>query len=399
MDIFEIVVHFEKNILELGHWDVEHISIISLLHVMIEKNNGVRCDPHKDDFIICVQLPWCEEKLEAKDDKDMLEVFEMFRQHRATRIVFEVDYKLYKHVAPELSSSLPNGPPQVLPFNDDEFFNDFDDENAQVRMSKLIKCKRFQQIVGVAIKFEVGQTHNTVDSLRDLLREYAIQEGINFDKVKNDKNKLTFKCKAHRCPSKIHASCMQNDITMMVKTYIDKHDCLKVYKVQEARVKWIESKFEALVKSNPDINKRVIEEILRERYKVTVDTQRLYKAEKRVLGCLGRDHTEDFKYLKKYAYMVQQCNPGSKAYIHLQSLMPAFQRFVMSFKAQKEGVMTGCRPFIGLDGCHLKGLTKEFYYLLLHWIQMVDFFNLLFVYVNKIPLAVGRGSWSSCSNS
>ncbi|KAK3193009.1 hypothetical protein Dsin_024319 [Dipteronia sinensis] len=42
--------------------------------------------------------------------------------------------------------------------------------------------------------------------------------------------------------------------------------------------------------------------------------------------------------------------------------MPTFQRFVMSFEAQKEGFMAGCRPFIELDGCHLKGPYKEILY-------------------------------------
>ncbi|KAK1572584.1 hypothetical protein Q3G72_034885 [Acer saccharum] len=222
----------------------------------------------------------------------------MFRQHKATRIVFEVDYKLYKPVAPELFSSLPNGPPQVLPLDyPDRSLNDLGDNMLEylggnvrngievVNVERTIpevdeegeSVQMFESplmMVRGAIKFEVGQTHNTVDSLRGLLREYAIQERINFDKVKNDKNRLTFKCKAPGCPWRIHASCMQDDITMMVKTYTDNHDCFRVYKVQEAREKWIASKFEALVKSNPDINIGVIEEILRERYKVNVNTQR-----------------------------------------------------------------------------------------------------------------------------
>ncbi|KAL5861787.1 hypothetical protein ACOSQ4_003083 [Xanthoceras sorbifolium] len=32
-----------------------------------------------------------------------------------------------------------------------------------------------------------------------------------------------------------------------------------------------------------------------------------------------------------------------------------FQRFFLSFQAQKEGFIKGCRPFLGVDGCHLKG--------------------------------------------
>ncbi|KAL5812540.1 hypothetical protein ACOSQ3_027490 [Xanthoceras sorbifolium] len=41
-----------------------------------------------------------------------------------------------------------------------------------------------------------------------------------------------------------------------------------------------------------------------------------------------------------------------------------FQRFFLSFYAQKMGYLEGCRPFIGLDGCHLKGqLEVEFGFL------------------------------------
>ncbi|KAK1570588.1 hypothetical protein Q3G72_004156 [Acer saccharum] len=53
--------------------------------------------------------------------------------------------------------------------------------------------------------------------------------------------------------------------------------------------------------------------------------------------------------------MVQQCNPGSTAYLHLLEPTTTFQRFFLSFEAQKKGFMEGCRPFIGIDGCHLKG--------------------------------------------
>ena len=32
-----------------------------------------------------------------------------------------------------------------------------------------------------------------------------------------------------------------------------------------------------------------------------------------------------------------------------------FQRFYFCFDALKKGFVEGCRPFIGMDGCHLKG--------------------------------------------
>lgn len=35
-----------------------------------------------------------------------------------------------------------------------------------------------------------------------------------------------------------------------------------------------------------------------------------------------------------------------------------FDRVILSFLAFRDGFKVGCRPFIGIDGCHLKGPSK-----------------------------------------
>ncbi|KAK2648900.1 hypothetical protein Ddye_016389 [Dipteronia dyeriana] len=67
---------------------------------------------------------------------------------------------------------------------------------------------------------------------------------------------------------------------MQVKTYNNKHECHRVYRSEEARSKWIASKFETIVKNNPDIKCGVIANLLKEQFNVNVDAQRLYKAKK-----------------------------------------------------------------------------------------------------------------------
>ncbi|KAL5861171.1 hypothetical protein ACOSQ3_002484 [Xanthoceras sorbifolium] len=79
--------------------------------------------------------------------------------------------------------------------NSDVFNNDSEKESPQSMMDKMMKGKPFRQMIEGAIKFVVGQTHNNIYSLKHLLREYVIQEGINLDRVKNGKNRLTYKCK------------------------------------------------------------------------------------------------------------------------------------------------------------------------------------------------------------
>ncbi|WOK97554.1 hypothetical protein Cni_G06262 [Canna indica] len=37
------------------------------------------------------------------------------------------------------------------------------------------------------------------------------------------------------------------------------------------------------------------------------------------------------------------------------STNPLFKRFFVCFDAMKKGFVRGCRPWFGIDGCHLKG--------------------------------------------
>ena len=57
--------------------------------------------------------------------------------------------------------------------------------------------------------------------------------------------------------------------------------------------------------------------------------------------------------------MIRRTDVGSK--VILQTKMenedaePKFKRIYIRYNAQKVDFLGGCRPFVGLDGCHLKG--------------------------------------------
>ncbi|KAK3185130.1 hypothetical protein Dsin_032416 [Dipteronia sinensis] len=183
--------------------------------------------------------------------------------------------------------------------SDDKYFNDSELEPDQVRIAKLVKGKPFKRMVDDIIRFHMGQFFNSKEHMRDVFKE--------------------------------------------------------VYNNKEAKVKWTAYKFEKLVKSNPNIDVKVIDYLLRENYKVSVDIQRLYRAKHKALKELAKDHAKCFGYLRRYAYMLNQRNPGAAVHICTQQPQPTFQRIFLSFEPQKVGFLEGCRPFIGVDECHLKG--------------------------------------------
>ena len=57
---------------------------------------------------------------------------------------------------------------------------------------------------------------------------------------------------------------------------------------------------------------------------------------------------------------LRSINPGTLVKFehferHNLDEIPKFKRVFVCFEAIKKGFLEGCRPFIGLDGCHLKG--------------------------------------------
>ncbi|KAK3194080.1 hypothetical protein Dsin_025390 [Dipteronia sinensis] len=132
--------------------------------------------------------------------------------------------------------------------SDDEFFSDFDDEGDDSKLATVMDNNLFKKLVGCPIRFEVGQTHDSVCTLRGLLTDHAIHEGFNFKKIKNDKNRLTWAYLVENFPWRLHASIDCDETTMQAKIYSNDHTCHRIYKSQEAKAKWIATQKKGFLK-------------------------------------------------------------------------------------------------------------------------------------------------------
>jgi hypothetical protein len=78
-------------------------------------------------------------------------------------------------------------------------------------------------------------------------------------------------------------------------------------------------------------------------------------AQKKVLG----DQDKQYLRIRDYLQTLLKKNPGSIAIVRTEpplepQLNPRFYGLFVSFSAQIQGFLTGCRPFFGLDGCFVK---------------------------------------------
>lgn len=102
---------------------------------------------------------------------------------------------------------------------------------------------------------------------------------------------------------------------------------------------------------------RFIEEVL----KVNGATIRYYKAwlpKVRAKLLIYGDVAHEYVKVNDYAHAILKYNPGTTGIVHcigVEKPPSIFQRMYVCMNACKNGFKVGCRPLIGVDGCHLMG--------------------------------------------
>ncbi|KAH9752681.1 SWIM-type domain-containing protein [Citrus sinensis] len=117
-----------------------------------------------------------------------------------------------------------------------------------------------------------------------------------------------------------------------------------------------------IFKSTPEVSVKLIAAELLKKYGIECSVHRLYRAKQKALELLGQDHKKSYSKLSRYQQALIKYNPGSTVAIERElngdTAHPVFKRFFMMLDASRRGFFEGCRQFVGVDGCHLKGPYK-----------------------------------------
>lgn len=98
-------------------------------------------------------------------------------------------------------------------------------------------------------------------------------------------------------------------------------------------------------------------------YGAKIHKYKIYRAKKKVLQRQGADYESSYMLIRNYAQAILTKMPQALALVkvfrmHGEQPQTHFDSTVISFPALRDGFNQGCRPFIGIDGCHLKGPYK-----------------------------------------
>ncbi|KAK2662250.1 hypothetical protein Ddye_000824 [Dipteronia dyeriana] len=234
------------------------------------------------------------------------------------------------------------------------------EEGIENGVKQLYMGRAFRLSDDGRIRLEVGQLFRNLKHFRDVILDYSIQEGFKLNKIKNERNRIISSCDTKGCQWRVHGSPTYDRTTYMLKTLINEHNCLAVSKNKDVTSAWIGKKFETLIKENPQMNIEVLSSIVLRSCGVNVPKYTLYRAKRYALDIGFEDHKQSYNKLNRYGYCLREINLGSFVYLSTirynpdPNVLAHFNRFFLSFHAQKIGYLEGCRPFIGLDGCNLK---------------------------------------------
>ncbi|XP_024033163.1 uncharacterized protein LOC112095457 [Citrus clementina] len=168
-------------------------------------------------------------------------------------------------------------------------------------------------------RLRLGDVFDDVDHFRKVLGEVMVDKSFEITKVYNDRMRFYGKCKTDSCPW---------------------------YMVGDRNVNECDQQMDS--RENKE----------QETFGVRIGNLKLYRARERAMTDIHGDHARGYEDFFQYAAVILKYDPGAICKVLCDAVTKPekvlFQRFFMAFPAQRNVLHNGCRPYIGLDGCHLK---------------------------------------------
>jgi hypothetical protein len=254
----------------------------------------------------------------------------------------------------------------VIPSSSDEEWNSYHSEELKSPISTDDEGEgKEKEVFPQYTEAEFGQVHlekgmefETLTTFKNAVREYNIALGRVFRWVKNDKERVRAKCRQEDCPWEIFCSWSKVNLSFQVKTFETEHSCCRVFKNSQAKTNWVVSKLEMKLRVQPNMTYLEVFDWLKRDFGVHVNETKLFRAMKKAKELVEGSLKEQYGRIWDYAHELIRSNDGSTVKINCiprPNGPPQFKRIYISLDACKRGFKAGCRPFIGLDGCFLKG--------------------------------------------
>ncbi|KAL5697540.1 hypothetical protein ACHQM5_028673 [Ranunculus cassubicifolius] len=214
---------------------------------------------------------------------------------------------------------------------------------------------------------EIGMSFPTVKDCRSFLKDYAIFNRFEYHLDKNDPDRIRATCihkEEHGCPwlfyARVSGAKKADKHTCTIQGLQGEHslDCLgnPMYANWLADSDWVAKKLLDQFKVHHRVWKsKNLEDEVWFRYGVNITYWVAWYARIKMLEKVFGNYERSYELTPSCCWEVLRRNPRSIATVSRDSVDETFTGMCISFKASLLGWLEGCRPILGLDGCHLKG--------------------------------------------
>jgi hypothetical protein len=174
---------------------------------------------------------------------------------------------------------------------------------------------------------------------------------------KNESYRVRVVCR-DQCGYTVLCSKVGDRRTFQIKTLDGPHTCIKVLENKSANSKWVAKK---LVPKLQVSNKMTVEEVFNEmsvNHGVGITMDRAWRGRKIAKKIIEGDADKEYAMIWRYAAELKRVCRDNNVKINVDgpsaTIQPRFGSFYFCFDGCKKGFTSACRPFVGVDGCHLK---------------------------------------------
>ncbi|KAK2659444.1 hypothetical protein Ddye_005977 [Dipteronia dyeriana] len=259
-----------------------------------------------------------QQNMLARDDELML-CFQLFESCNMSTIEFELILVPNAIHFPEYE------PTGLLGFNEQNIGNlieetndelvkqdnvEPDEENNEEGSTELVEENTEEDNTKLVEETEnFSEEDNEYKCTREVIKKY---KGLTLKNIKNDKYKYTVTCKNDACDWRLHASCLMNRVTFMIKSVRGSHSmCPREVKNKGATSRWAAFVLGNFICSNPTSKTILFKKELQDRFTVKVDSQTIYREKKIALETLKIHHAEAYAKRRKYGNAIYSMNPGT----------------------------------------------------------------------------------------
>ncbi|KAK8656526.1 hypothetical protein V6N13_098473 [Hibiscus sabdariffa] len=192
--------------------------------------------------------------------------------------------------------------------------------------------------------------------LKEAIKMYNIKNRYCVKLKRNDNKRIQVKYKGE-CPWMLWAAPVNDEDpatgSWQIRSVNSEHTCLREFQNHNVTAKWLAENYFSSFYVDHNFSHNSLKQAVHKDWGIHVPKTKCIRTKNLAIENLNGNHKE--QYAKLYAYLdeLRQSNPGTSTICKLDERK--FESLYICMQAMKDGFKAGCRPIIGLDGCHLKG--------------------------------------------